>query len=74
MTMIVILNVVFSALIVAAILSLLVWGIVTNRTMAATLADGTRTRVGEAVSRDRARVRATRPARRRLGRALDLGA
>ena len=68
--LIVFLNVFFIAFVLVAVLGLLAWGIVSDRTITASIADQ-RARLRAAFQR---RPRQAAPARRRPSRALDLGA
>ena len=68
--LIVFLNVFFIAFVLVTVLGLLAWGIVADRTIMASIADQ-RARLRAAFQR---RPRHAAPARRRPGRALDLGA
>jgi hypothetical protein len=67
--LIVFLNVFFIAFVLVAVLGLLGWGIVSDRTITASIADQ-RARLRSALHRRAPRA----PARRRAARALDLGA
>jgi hypothetical protein len=68
--LIVFLNVFFIAFVLVAVLGLLAWGIISDRTITASIADQ-RSRLRSALHR---RGRQAAPARRRPTRALDLGA
>ncbi len=70
--LIVFLNVFFIAFVLVAVLGLLTWGIISDRTITASIADQ-RARLRSALHRRAPRAPRS-PARRRATRALDLGA
>ena len=68
--LIVFLNVFFVAFVLVTVLGILAWGIMSDRTITASIA-GQRARLRTALNR---RPRTTAPARRQPRRAIDLGA